>query len=107
MPLHLIDSARDDVIEQAPIPCAVQFIYVDPLRGALALGGVEGVEGAPLASAFSQLPQNPSSSWRVRLFDQHRHLIDERAVDLEQLVIAFGVDIHQRLARARAAGPAY
>ena len=82
MPLHLVDSARDDAhalaCERLPVPCAVQFIYLYPLRGALALGGVDGVDGVSLASAYALLPQNPSSRWRVRLFDQHHHLIDER-----------------------------
>ena len=107
MALHLVDLVRDDAVLRAPVACAIQFIYLDPLRGALALGGIDGVQGVCLASAFTRLPENPSSNWRVRLFDQHHHVLDERAVDAQQVVFAFGIDVHQRLAIARAAGPAY
>ena len=85
-----------------PVAGGLQIVYLDPYRGALSLGGAAG-EGATLAGDFGRLRESPESRFVVRLFDQHRHLMDERAVDAGQIASTFGVDLERRVAVARAA----
>lgn len=88
--------------DSAAIVAGIQIVYLDPYHGALSLGGAAG-DSSILASDFSRLREAPESRFYVRLFDQHHHLLDERAVDPGQIMNTFGVNLGRRVVAARAA----
>lgn len=106
MGLRLVAGTEVRMDDPIPVVLAtgVAFIYRDPLRGALALGGVQGIEPAILEEALLQLPACPDSRWVIRTYDPDHRLVDERAVQAQHLAAAFGVKPAQLLAQARSVG---